>query len=329
MDENLTSDPLILPAGTLISGRDVVSDPGLAQLRRYLPVLAVIAAPYARMGGVQDPLNPLDRAAEWRALLRLVAAVTHAQTEVSTRLALARLDPPTSGRLGSALAVRGPDAFQVVHFVCHGERDMLYLEDENGHEAYAVSEHVARLFSTSSTRLVFMDGCFSQRMAQLLIDETTVEAGAGTRRRVNPDNMLAFAVQFYTQLTAGASVRTAYRAALAELEHKPDGQADRFELIARDDVHEVTLPLPEARSRASRPLVVESPVRLTGLPSLPGFAGRREELTALAEDFPASGVRLLSMHGPAGIGKSWLAAEFASRFAWRFPDGVLWFPAML
>ncbi|MBN1967508.1 MAG: NACHT domain-containing protein, partial [Anaerolineae bacterium] len=299
-----------------------MSDPGLAQLRRYLPVLAVVAAPYAGLGGQQDPLNPLDRVVEWRALLRLVAEVGNLQTETSTRLALARLDPPTTTRLGTALAANGADAFQVVHFVCHGERDLLYLEDDNGHEAYAVAEHVANLFRTSGVRLVIMDGCFSQHFARLLLDETPVQAVVGTRRRVNPENMLAFCAPFYTQLTGGTGVRAAYRAALG---HQSAGQADRFELMVRDDVHEVTLALPGARLRAPHPLVTENTVRVIGVPQQPGFVGRRDELTMLAEDLPTEGVRLFALQGPAGIGKSWLAAEFAARFGWRFPDGVLWY----
>jgi tetratricopeptide (TPR) repeat protein len=326
MNDNPASDLLVLQNCTRLNGRDVLSDPGLAQFRRYLPVLAVIAAPYAGLGGDQDPLNPLDRAGEWRALLRLVAVVNDLQTDASTRLALARLDPPTAARLGTALAVSGPDAFQVVHLVCHGERDMLYLEDDHGHEAYAVAEHVTSLFKTSGARLVVMDGCFSHRITHLLIDETPVRAVVGTRRRVNPENMLAFAASFYAQLTSGASVRVAYRAALGVLDRRPGGQADRFELVVSEDMHEITLPLPEAQSRASRPLVTESAVRVADVPQLPGFVGRREELTMLAEDIPAAGVRLFALQGPPGIGKSWLAAEFASRFSWRFPDGVLWFP---
>jgi tetratricopeptide (TPR) repeat protein len=308
--------------GMTIDGRDALSDPGLAQLRRYLPVLAVIAAPYAALGGDQDPLNPLDGAAEWRALLGMVAAVTALQPDSSTRLALARLDPPTSARLESALAAQGPDAFQVVHLVCHGERDMLYLEDDNGHEAYAVAEQVMKLFGAGRARLVVMDGCFSHRIAQLLIDETTVQAVVGTRRRVNPDTMLAFTTPFYAQLTGGASVRAAYRAALGAL--KQHGQADRFELLTLEDVHEITLALPDARSRAAHPLVIDSPVHRVGVPSLSGFTGRREELTMLAEDIPGVDLRVCALHGVAGIGKSWLAAEFVARFGWRFPDGVLW-----
>ncbi len=170
-----------------------------------------------------------------------------------------------------------------------------------------------------------MEGCFSHRIAQLLLDETPVLAVTGTRRRVHPENMLTFGASFYAQITAAASVRTAYRAALGALERQPDPQVDRFELATREDRHEITLPLPEAHHRAPQPLIVESSVRSIGVPSWAGFAGRRAELTMLAEDIPAAGVRLLSLHGPAGIGKTWLAAEFVARFGWRFPDGVLWF----
>ncbi|HML23046.1 MAG TPA: hypothetical protein PKD09_15440, partial [Aggregatilinea sp.] len=99
MTENRTPT---LPAGqpgvpgfTLARGRMLLDNPGAAQLRRYLPVLAVIAAPYANLNGDQDPINPLDRAMEWR---RLVAAWRTATVQAgtqSTPLALVRLDPPT------------------------------------------------------------------------------------------------------------------------------------------------------------------------------------------------------------------------------------------
>jgi tetratricopeptide (TPR) repeat protein len=315
-------NPNLSPSSSsiFINGRDVLSDPGLAQLRRYLPVLAVVAAPYAGLGGDQDPLNPLDRAGEWRALVQMVSAVTDLQPANGARLALARLDPPTAARLGSALAAGGDDAFRVAHFACHGERDMLYLEDDNGHESYAVVEHVTNLFKNSRVQLVMMDGCFSQRLAQMLTAETPVLAVVGTRRRISPDNMLAFTATFYAQIAGGVSVRAAYRAALSG----QAGQVDRFELVAREDRHEITLTLPDARLRAARPLIVESPVKRIGVPSLAGFVGRRDELTMLAEDIPAAGVRLLALHGPAGIGKSALAAEFAARFGGRFADGVLW-----
>jgi tetratricopeptide (TPR) repeat protein len=330
MNDNLTSDPLTdaLPWQnyTVINGRDVLSDPGMAQLRRYLPVLAVIAAPYAGLGGDDDPLNPLDRSGEWRVLVRMLAAATELRKDSGVRLALVRLAPPTAARLGAALGVGGADAFPVVHIVCHGERDMLYLEDEDGHEAYAVAEHVVTLFKPGSARLVVLDGCFSRRIGELLVAETPVQAVVGTRRRVNPDNALAFNTRFYAELTGGVNVREAFRAAVRDLKDRPTGQADRYELVADDDLHEITLPLPEGIERAARPLLVESAARMAGIPSPAGFVGRRDMLDKLGQDIPASGQGVYVLHGPGGIGKSWLAAEFAGRFGWRFPDGGLWFP---
>jgi hypothetical protein len=329
MSDNLTPDPLTdaLPWQdyTVINGRDVLSDPGMAQLRRYLPVLAVVAAPYAGLGGDDDPLNPLDRSGEWRALVRTLAATTELSKDSGVRLALVRLAPPTAARLSAALGVGGADAFPVVHLVCHGERDMLYLADEDGHEAYAVAEHVVNLFKPGSARLVVLDGGFSRRIGELLVAETPVQAVVGTRRRVNPDNALAFNARFYAELTGGADVREAFRAAVRELKDRPTGQADRYELVADDDLHEIALPLPEGNERAARPLLVESAARMDGVPSPAGFVGRRDMLDKLGEDIPASKLGVYVLHGPGGIGKSWLAAEFAGRFGWRFPDGVLWF----
>ncbi|NDJ79193.1 MAG: AAA family ATPase [Chloroflexi bacterium] len=310
---------------TLVNGRDVIADPGLAQLRRYISVLAIIAAPYAGLGGDQDPLNPLDRAGEWKLLREaLLYPRPNATFPPNNRvpLALVRLTPPTSGRLAQALADDSPDAFQVVHLVCHGERDMLYLEDENGHEAYAVAEHVVRLFKPGKVRLVVMDGCFSHRIAQMLLDETSVEAVVGTRRKVTPENAATFAAGLYAGLAVGSSVQEAYRAALGTLET----QADRYEILADENAFEVLIPLPPPNLRATRPLVCDGLPRLVDVPQPEGFIGRRELLGMMARDIPTAEQRLYTVTGPAGIGKSWLVAEFVGRFGWRFPGGTLWFP---
>ncbi len=134
---NSVRRPAAAPPQVIADGRAVLRDPGAASLRRYLPVLAVIAAPYAAMGSGQDPLNPLDRVMEWDMMRAGLLDAAARGSENAAPLALVRLTPPTSQQLAEALSYDGPDAFRVVHFVCHGERDMLYLEDENGHESYA------------------------------------------------------------------------------------------------------------------------------------------------------------------------------------------------
>ena len=66
------------------------------------------------------------------------------------------------------------------------------------------------------------------------------------------------------------------------------------------------------------------------VPSLPVFAdhpiGRHTELQAVAELIERDDTRLLTLLGPAGVGKTRIAVEYAAMQPTQFPDGVYWFP---
>ena len=66
------------------------------------------------------------------------------------------------------------------------------------------------------------------------------------------------------------------------------------------------------------------------VPSLPVFAdhpiGRDAELDAVAELIERDDTRLLTLLGPAGVGKTRIAVEYAATRPAQFPDGVHWFP---
>lgn len=329
MSDNLFPGPdhATLPASeyTLLCGHDLAADPGLAQLRRYLPVLVVIAAPFAAMSGHDEPLSPADPVQEWLAMGRTLKQAGLKARANSAPLAMVRLLPPTSERLGIALSESGADAFRIVHLVVHGERDMLYLEDDEGREAYAVAEHLVKRFAPSGARLVILDGCFSRRLAQMLLDETPVQAVIGTVRRANEENAVTFNARLYAELAGGAGVREAFRAAIAELRERPDGQPDRYELMLADDQRDIRVPLPEPVQRATRPLLSSGLPRTFDLPLPLGFIGRRELLGTLVSDMFTHNRRLILLTGPDGVGKRSLAAAFAYRFGWRFADGIVWF----
>ncbi len=327
MDETATAahaDLDWLTSRFTVAGRgDLARDPGLAQLRRYLPVLGLVAAPYAGLNGNHDPLNPLDPVTEWRTLAGAITAAAERRTPSAAPLALVRLVPPTSARLREALQVTGPDAFRILHLVCYGERDMLYLEDENGHEAYVVAEHLARLLVPGQVELVVLDGCFSRRMAELLVDRAGVRAVLGTRRKAAGRASGLFATALYASLANGDTVQAAYGAALAALAELQDNPADRYDIVGASGGDHLTLPAPGLRAR--RPLLAGGGPRSTEIPLADGFVGRREVLSRLAHEIP--GVTMTEITGPTGIGKTRLAAEFTGRFGWRFPDGVAWVKA--
>ncbi|MGH3079056.1 MAG: ATP-binding protein [Gaiellaceae bacterium] len=65
----------------------------------------------------------------------------------------------------------------------------------------------------------------------------------------------------------------------------------------------------------------------TNLPTpATSFLGRRQELDAVAALLSADGVRLLTLTGPGGTGKTRLAVQAAAEVAEAYPDGIWWVP---
>ena len=87
------------------------------------------------------------------------------------------------------------------------------------------------------------------------------------------------------------------------------------------------LRLPESDRSA---LFASVNLREPSTPSLPVFAdrpiGRDSELREVAELIERDDTRLLTLLGPAGVGKTRIAVEYAASRPARFPDGVHWFP---
>ena len=91
--------------------------------------------------------------------------------------------------------------------------------------------------------------------------------------------------------------------------------------------HDLARDLAAVRERLSGAIAQQSPARPTNLPAqLTAFVGREAPRAALRELLLRGDVRLVTLTGPPGIGKTRLALRVAEELAAQFPGGVSFVP---
>ncbi|PHN03555.1 hypothetical protein CRP01_26515 [Flavilitoribacter nigricans DSM 23189 = NBRC 102662] len=106
----------------------------------------------------------------------------------------------------------------IFHYGGHADRESLQLEREVGVVQTAHARGIAGLLGTQNQlKLVFLNGCATAGQVKVLLDEG-VPAVIATRVPINDREAQHFGAQFYQALSAGSTIREAFRKARAFIE---------------------------------------------------------------------------------------------------------------
>ena len=300
------------------------------EARNYLRMLVVIAAPVAAADGVSPPLSPpLDVWGEWERLRAGLEVPIDPVAGAAAAWAVVRLAEPTPERLRDALAT-GP-GYHVVHFIGHGSRDGLLLEDSLGREQFVPTADLVAILAGDGSRpapeLVVFNACETQPVAQAVVAAGAAAAGLATRQPIFDLEAKLLAERFYRRLGGGATVAAAldeFRRTLierlrsGELPHLGDPAARAANVVL---VGDASLRLQAEPPAAARPCFVLDAARHNEplpLSLAHGFVGRAAEQVTLARWLRREGVVAFAISGTGGAGKTALALSTALRHSHRF-----------
>lgn len=247
--------------------------------------------------------------------------------------------------------------FHVWHFVGHGSysRDgrtgQLALEDDHGDAEMVSATQLGILLNRSTLRLVVLDACQGARLAidpfrsmAPAIIRADVAAVVAMQFTVPEEATRAFAGEFYRALAAGLPIDTCVtegrKAVMNSVGlNRADWGTPVIYTRARDarlfDIEQQpVLPKPPERPTTVldtkelaldalevEPALVRAPA--TNLPTPPtALIGREQDVAAVRERLSRPEVRLLTLTGAAGAGKTRLGIEVAAGFQDDFTDGV-------
>jgi predicted ATPase len=316
-------------------------------LVRYLeltqpPVTLRVSTPLRILGLIASPKDqpPLNVEREKQLLEQTVAGL-----KARGLVELHWLDGQTWGDLQRA-TWSGP--WHVFHFIGHGEFEresgegFILLEDSDGLAYRFSSEKLARLLGDHEPlRLALLNACegacassrdtYSSTAAVLV--RRGVPAVLAMQYQISDQAAMDFAQSFYAAIAHGlpvdaavAEARKAISLSVGETAEwaipvlymrSPDGVL--FDVTQGAPVPAVT-PLAPA-PQAAAPAQPASPPN--NLPAeLTPLIGREREVAAVQELLLSAGVRLLTLVGPGGSGKTRLGLEVAVNLADRFEHGV-------
>jgi predicted ATPase len=253
----------------------------------------------------------------------------------------------TTGKLQKLLR----DGFHIWHFVGHGgfgkdgSTGRLLFEDASGDAEPISSMQLGIMLNRSGLRLVVLDACQGGKlatdpfrsMAPALI-RAQIPAVIAMQFSVPESATRAFAGEFYRSLAEGfpidACVTEGRKAVMnasglhnadwgipVVYTRAPDGRL--FRLPSQPPLLPTAIPPAPAPLPAPAPDAAPPERRTSNLPTMPtALVGRNQDIAAARALIERPDVRLLTLIGPSGTGKTRLAIQIAADLVGSFAHGV-------
>jgi len=265
--------------------------------------------------------EPLDVEREWNHVRQALAELRD-----DGKIELTRLERATWSSLQSELRRK---QYHVLHFIGHGEFDRarqtghLILEDVDGLSHSVSAQRLGVLLQNhDQLRLVVLNACEGGRAgasnlftgtAQVLMRHG-VPAVIAMQYPVSDDAAITFGRELYAALVDGCPLDMAMTEARVALQGQCEGV-------------EWGVPVLYIRPRDARLWDIQTPLPASNLPvPVTSFIGREQEVSEIISLLRRRAVRLLTLTGVGGVGKTRLALEVASRVLREFSDGSYFVP---
>lgn len=230
--------------------------------------------------------------------------------------ALIKLNPPTFQYLRATLL---SCRFDVVHFIGHATTEAIQLEKDDGTADWVSAHDLASLFEEAKVKLVVLNNCSSETLADSLITQR-VPAVIATSNRIHADDALLLSNNLYSVIFKGHSPKYAVEAI---------NQSIRREKRVRFPATIIA-----AGPKANEPITSMSPAfgdpefyRCNPVNNLPPlsrdvFYDRVHECLKIYDGLTSLTSPFIGVTGLPGSGKSAVALSCAWRYGWRFSKGI-------
>ena len=235
-------------------------------------------------------------------------------------IALIPLNPPTLLGLQAKLL---SNSFDVVHFICHGNEEGLWMENERCQSDFVASEELAACIRQGELPLVILNTSESWGPAQALVD-AGVRSVIAWKKPID-DGLYASTVAhvLYSALANARTIQEAVDAAQMQLNRNSNKPNKNAIVDYRDNIGKSVSTFIRSTG-AWRLGPPKAPFHNIELNLIDRFVNRWHELTGPIYDFLSNpDYRAVALVGLGGIGKSSLAVAAAWRYAWELPDGIL------